>query len=470
MEMLLFGALLAGLVWGVIFYRRLGWWGMLLATLIAGTFFGHFFFHLGPATSDRLLLLGCVVIHAVHRHLGLHQPKRWNISDTLVALLAVTLIGTTFVGNWRAMGMEPFSKLTLFYLLPMLAYWLARQTDITPERLRALYAVFAAVGLYLAGTAVAEKMEFGWAIFPRYIADPNHAEFLGRGRGPMMNPAANGVLLTFGMVCTLVGVAYGSRLRWWCLAVLPVYLAGIYSTLTRCVWIGGAGALAGCTYLMSPARWRLPLLLAMFAGGGLVVAAKSESFVSFKRDKNVSEAEMRQSAQLRPILAMIAWRMFEDRPCFGCGTAQYLTHVGDYLGDRDIDLPLVKAKAYIQHNIFLALLSENGLAGMLPFTALLCLWTAWGYLLWADPGQPLEYRQLGLVFLGFMCGYLVNGMFHDVLVMPMLGSYLFFLAGCVRSLREKCQRPEARPRTILLQPARQTILGEPARSSVCRIP
>ena len=35
MEMLLFGALLAGLVWGAIFYRHAGWWGMLLATLVA---------------------------------------------------------------------------------------------------------------------------------------------------------------------------------------------------------------------------------------------------------------------------------------------------------------------------------------------------------------------------------------------------------------------------------------------------
>jgi len=136
------------------------------------------------------------------------------------------------------------------------------------------------------------------------------------------------------------------------------------------------------------------------------------------------------------MLASFALQIFQDRPLMGCGTGQYLTVVKDYLGERKIDLPLQKAKQYVQHNIFLSLLSENGLLGMLPFTALLTCWTWWSWRLWKTKELALEYRQTGLVFLGFMAGYLWNGMFQDVLIMSMISMYLFFLAGCIRNLAE----------------------------------
>jgi O-antigen ligase len=262
-------------------------------------------------------------------------------------------------------------------------------------------------------------------------------EFLGRGRGPLLNPSGNGILLTLGLSCALMFYPKLGRLgRISIVLSIPIFLAGIYCTLTRCVWLGGLGALLGILWLTMPKRFRLSFAIAILSGGIFVVAMKSESFVSFKRDKNVSVADMQQSALLRPILAVFAWQMFQDHPIVGVGTGQYLKNVKNYLGERKVDIPLEKAKSYVQHNIFLALLVENGLVGMLPFMALLgcCSWWAWR--LWQATQLELEYRQTGLVFLGFMSGYITNGMFQDALIIPMVSAYLFFLAGCVCNLTQ----------------------------------
>jgi hypothetical protein len=55
--------------------------------------------------------------------------------------------------------------------------------------------------------------------------------------------------------------------------------------------------------------------------------------------------------------------MFKDRPIFGCGFDQYTREKMPYLADRTSDLPLEKAKPYVQHNAFLGLLVETGFIG-----------------------------------------------------------------------------------------------------------
>lgn len=438
MELILLTGLLALLIWGAVYLRIAGLWGCILLTLIVGTVFGHSFFHLSMLTADRSMLGVCLIVYAAYRWFGIAEPKGWLSIDSIFLGFLLVMVLSTLTSDGRRDNAAPFSKLLFFFLIPAVMYWLARQIELTPLRIRWMFATFAGLGFYLAVTSVAEKFELRWAVFPRYISDPSIIEFLGRGRGPLLNPSGNGILLTLGLSCALMFYPMASKLaRIAVISSIPVYLAGIYCTLTRCVWMGGLAALVGIACLAIPRRFRIPFAIAILFAGGFIVVAKSESFISFKRDKNVSVADMRQSAQLRPILAVTAWQMFQDRPLIGCGTGQYLSNVKDYLGERRIDLPLEKAKIYVQHNIFLALLVENGLLGMLPFAILLGYWTWWSWKLWQSKELSLEYRQMGLVFMGFLAGYLCNGMFQDVLIIPMMGMYLFFMGGCIRNLTHK---------------------------------
>ncbi|MGH7137958.1 MAG: hypothetical protein ACREHD_19590, partial [Pirellulales bacterium] len=113
---------------------------------------------------------------------------------------------------------------------------------------------------------------------------------------------------------------------------------------------------------------------------------------------------------------------------FGCGFGHYRECYVEVLGDRDTELPLDKSRPYVQHNVWLALLTETGLAGTGLFTLLLGLWLRDAWRLWRST-EPLWARQFGLLFLASFGSYFANAMFQDLTIIPMVNMVLFFLAG-----------------------------------------
>jgi O-antigen ligase len=140
---------------------------------------------------------------------------------------------------------------------------------------------------------------------------------------------------------------------------------------------------------------------------------------------------------------MVAWKMFLDRPLLGCGFGHYRDEFVYYLDDRSTDLPLEKARPYVQHNVFLALLAEIGLIGMGLFIAMLSLWTRDAWRLWRAAEAPLWARQQGLLFLAMLGSYFTNAMFHDLSIIPMVNMFLFFMAGLTSNLSWRAQSAAA---------------------------
>jgi hypothetical membrane protein len=102
-----------------------------------------------------------------------------------------------------------------------------------------------------------------------------------------------------------------------------------------------------------------------------------------------------------------------------------------YLADRSEAMPLGKTKPYIQHNAFLALLTETGLIGSGLFVLLLGCWSIAALRLARDRAGPLWMQQVGIVFLSLLGAYLVNANFHDTNMIDMLNAWLFLLGGLV---------------------------------------
>jgi O-antigen ligase len=176
------------------------------------------------------------------------------------------------------------------------------------------------------------------------------------------------------------------------------------------------------------------VLLVAAIMGSISIGLLGSNLVGFKRDKNVSAHEMQQSAKLRPLLAAFAYEMFKDRPLTGVGLSQYKRYNLEYLTKTDFDLPLAAAKTYVQHNIFLSLLVETGLIGVLLFILLLAIWFRDGWTLWYDHDAPLWQRQFGLLNVLMIGAYIPNGMFHEMSVIPMLNMLMFFVAGLNRNM------------------------------------
>jgi O-antigen ligase len=434
---------IVGLMWGLVVLLRGGLLGGCLAVLLAGTCFSVplFKIELGPAplTADRILLVLVVVQYVFWRRWGLADPKPVGKPEIILLAFTAVMVLSTFCSDWTAANYQPVSWLILYYLMPAAVYWIARQAKYSERTMLALFGCLALFGAYLAVTALAEYFKAWWLVFPPYItttATEADAEFVGRGRGPLLNPIANGIMLA---------VCFGSALTWWprlgragrvlLLGAAVLFLAAFYCSLTRSVWMGGILTLALAIGLALPWSWRLPLL-----GGGLlavvlVAATQWENLLAFKRDKALEAEKTAESVELRPIMAVVAWHMFLDRPLLGCGYSQYKTEHRNYLSDRSTNMPLERTREFIPHNVVLSLLTETGLMGLGLFAAMVFFWTRDAWRLWSNTAAPLWARQQGLLLLIALAAYFINGMFHDVSVQPMMNMTLFFLAGVTAGLR-----------------------------------
>jgi hypothetical protein len=448
MEALAFIAGTVGLIWGLIVFLRGGLLGGCLAVLLAGTCFSVPFYkiELGPVplTADRLLLVLLAMQYVFWRRFGLADPKPLQKPEIILLLFTAVMIFSTFRADWTEANYQPLSWLILYYLMPAAIYWIVRQARFSERSATALFGCLAVFGVYLAATATAEHFKLDWLVFPKYItttATQADAEFVGRGRGPLLNPIATGIM---------VSICFGSALMWWprlrrggqlmLIAVAALFLLGLYCSMTRSVWMGGILVLTLAVGLALPWSWRLPLI-----GGGLlavtlVVATQWESLRAFKRDEALGADKTAESVELRPIMTVIAWKMFCDRPVLGCGYSQYKTEHRNYVSDRSTDLPLERARDYIPHNVVLSLLTETGLLGLGLFLAMAFFWLRDGWRLWSDAACPLWARQQGLLMMIALGVYFLNGMFHDVSVQPMMNMTLFFMGGVTEGLRPLTRR------------------------------
>jgi O-antigen ligase len=392
-----------------------------------------------PLTADRVLLVLLAGQYVLWRRFGWADPKPLGKQEFVLLALVAVMVFSTFRADWQANNAQPVAWLIICYLMPAAVYWIARQAKYSERAMLALFGCLALFGIYLAVTALAEYFEAWRLVFPRYIATTATdagAEFVGRARGPMLQPIANGVMLA---------ICFAGALMWWprlnragqlaLLAVSLLLLAGMYCTLTRSVWMGGILVLAMAVGLALPWSWRLPLLTVGVLAGVLLAATQWENLLTFKRDKALSAQQTAESAKLRPIMAAVAWRMFLDRPLLGCGYAQYDQEHRNYLSDRSMNMPLERARGYHPHNVALSLLTETGLVGLGLFAAMALFWTRDAWRLWCDPIVPLWARQQGLLMLIALGVYFTNGMFHDVSVVPMANMTLFFLAGVTAGVR-----------------------------------
>lgn len=423
-----------------------------LVTLGAGVVLGYDLFHIGSITSDRLLLIVLLASFVVMRTLGQTNTYRLTRTDMVFGAFLAFLVFSTFTNHWRWSENYPVSRLLFYYVLPAGLYWIARQAKTTKDVLVIAFGSVAMLGVYLALTAIAETREWYGLIYPRYIFNSLSTEFFGRGRGPLLNPIGNGILLSISMVSTLM-IWPHVRAVWRPLvaATAGVVLIGAYCTLTRSVWIGAAGCLGIVGLLTFPVRIRRLCIVFALLSGTIVLPVAYQKSKAFKRDKNVSVADMSSSASLRPIFFHVAKAMFRDRPIAGVGYGQYLRFNKNYLHDRSVDLRLDLAGQYQQHNIWLSLLVETGLIGMSLFTAMFVCWGRAGWQLW-NSQAPLAMRQVGLLHLTLTFVYFVNGMFHELAIIPMVHMAYFCLAGLTVGLWLQYVVPAAEQRPVKVLP------------------
>jgi O-antigen ligase len=438
---LLLALSLAVTVWAIVLLPKARL--VLLCTLVVvvGTFFGPEFFAIhGPLllSVDRMLFFGVIALGTSLVLRGDLKIPKLSVPDYLVAAMVGWYFIRAITAGDAPPGGNPIGTWLFYVFLPAICYALVRVSNPSAGDIQTIISIMIGVGVYVAIIGFFEARGWYSLVFPRYIGDTNVAEFLGRARGPLMNPSANGIVLTISLSFAVLRGYYGTRAQMMIYGLLSlVILLGVYSTLTRGVWIGAVLAIVAMFWQSTP-RWIKMLGMASaMVFGSLAVMGLKDQLLNMKRDKNLSAEDSAKSIELRPLLAVVAYEMFKDAPFVGHGFAVYLEACLPYFQNPAYDMPLGQAKGYFQHNIFLSSLVDTGIIGLTIYAWLLARLTRSAWRLGNHKRVDPIYRMIGLGFTGSMAGYFLGGMFQDVMLMPMIQLYLMLLSGIMISVYQR---------------------------------
>ncbi len=450
MEIVILFVALAAVIWGAAFAQRASLWFGAAAFIAAGYVLGPplFSVHLGPVpvTIDRVLLVGLAAMAAWQWRQGRLQPGMMTGFDwLLVAALAYFTVRCAMTPSppvGEGSSVKPWWKLIAAFWVPGAVYLAARVAPRSERSWRSAMGMLAGVGLFLALTAYAEIGKQWWAVFPRYIANPELGTHFGRARGPALNSASLGVFLTICFWAAWMLVPRASRPTKAALTVVLVLIAGaVYFTYTRSTWLGLAGGLAAIPLWQLPRRWRLPAALGVAMCGAIGVAALGGSVTELQRKDSDASAE--HSVYQRASFVYVSMRMFRDAPVFGCGLGRFYDKKIPYLADRSQQLELESLRKLDHHNTLLSVLVETGFVGFTLFVGLLAAWLRAAWRVAADVAREPWQRTQGLFSLATLLTYLASALFHDLTLSPTEHWLLFFAAGTTVGLLADAKQPAA---------------------------
>jgi O-antigen ligase len=312
-----------------------------------------------------------------------------------------------------ASSVKPWWRLIAAFWVPTALYVVARTAPIDQRQWRGMLVTLAALGTYLAFTAFAEIGKQWWAVFPRYIADPTLGTHFGRARGPALNSASLGIMLT---VCFWGAWLLAPRLhRAAQLAIfglLGAMALAVFFTYTRSTWIGLAVGLVVIPLVQLPNQWRGILAVGVVMVGAFSFAALGERVTDLGRKDTDGSAE--HSVYQRASFVYVSMRMFRDAPVFGHGFSRFYDKKMPYLADRSQQLELESLRNLDHHNTFLSVLVETGMVGLVLFASLLATWTRAAWKLVSTTPAGSWQQGHGLLALAVLIAYASSALFHDL--------------------------------------------------------
>lgn len=451
MKLLIVLFLIAGLVWAVALMRRLpkqhtqSLSRSVVWLLLIGTVLGPASFAIeGPIqiSVDRVFLALVCVAAVIQWRFGVLRLDRWQRVDIVLGLFTVYLLFKSLGGVPDEARVNPMGRWLFYVFVPLMVYTLARFSRCTRSDFRWMLNALIGLGLYLSVMAMFEVLGWHHLVFPRSIVDPTQWEFFGRGRGPLMNPIGNGFVISLGIAAlTTRFLDVGRQGKMICLCCGVILMAGCYATLTRSCWIGAVGPLMIAGWVFGSRAIRALALVACVLAGMVLVTDTGRllvrEVVAMKRDQALSAKDAAKSVSLRPLLAIVAWEMFCDKPLVGHGFGQYFQHSQPYFSSRSYGLPLEQARGYEHHNTFLALLVDTGLIGLGLFLLAIAVVAARAWSMLRDPRRETAAKQMGLFFLCLFAAYLPNAVFHDMTIIPMVQTFVLAFAGFVVSVDDR---------------------------------
>lgn len=429
---LVFLLLRRDITWGFLFYLtsviffQTGFWIRLPA-----------FPDLYPARVASILLYLVFITQIL---LGMRKvPKFGRIEYMMVIFLAILFISVV------TSGQKPrWMLLMRGYVYPFLFYYFARAVINQERQIKLVLGYLAIIGIYFGVMGIFEKMHWYELVFPKFIVDPTvRAEGLMRlgfrVRGIFLQPAILGCVMTMGFFAAWYSLSRtkGMMAQITRLTLLLVTPPTIFFTQTRSVYTGFLGALIiGAIW----SRMLRPMCVGLILAGMVGVFLNWDNIGSEDRDKG-GLATM-NTIDYRVALLYEAAEVFMDHPFFGCGFMNFSTIAYEYRKPRDVPffghIDLGLGGQAVPHNIFLTVIAEQGLLGIVPYFLIY-------FFLWRNSVKA--YRTLpkeGLVSRDFVvcvwcaiAAYFINAMLLEMRYFEYVNVLFFFLMGSMVGMYER---------------------------------
>jgi len=321
-----------------------------------------------------------------------YSPKP---SDIWLLIFLIVLFGGTYLTPDLQNGIK---KAILFAIAVALPYMIVRFFFKTYKQIK----VFLITILCLA-TGIA-------AILIVMYFQPTYSG--GRLQFFEANPIPTATLLAVGLVIAVTGLTStllgkNRQIKAICIAIIPLCLYGIFLSGVRGPLIS---AIVGLAFYLLILSIRRPRVLISIVGIALFLLATLNIWYPYisRRLPNIRVYSLQAitqgpSTQQRLEQYQIAIRLFSQRPLLGGGTDDYAKRIG-------LSYP---------HNIFLEIISENGLIGLFIFLCFLgsIVWSGFRYLKTRQIRFSPQERAVGLTVLVVSMTLLVEKQFSGGLTM-----------------------------------------------------
>ena len=394
------------------------------------------------ATVDRVWLIALLTQFTYDLWNRRSRLRNLTASDVWLFLFLVWLTASalmTPIGR-EIPGQPPtLAHLINGYLIPAFLFCLIRHTNLQNRNVWPAITVVLLFGIYLSVTAIFEITKQWSFVFPSFIGDPKLGIHFGRARGPMLQSIQLGICLNLCLIALWVfPVWLYSHQRWaWMLAftLTPLFLAAIFTTYTRSIWMGAAAILVILLATMLQGKIRTAVLgsiLVFGIVGGLLIGP---SLVAFKRE--YSEAETLESTRMRGAFAYVSWKMFQDSPITGFGFNQFQVNSKMYLDDRTTNIRLESIRGYVHHNSYLSLLVDLGLIGatLYMIAAVSLIRNSW--IVWMHPMSSPMARSSSVFTFCVVVVHAIQMAFHEVTFSSIENTILMMALGMSQVYRDE---------------------------------
>ncbi len=394
-------------------------------------------------TVPRILFLAGVFVLGVHllvrgRTLRFDSPTFWALG-ILIAICALSMTATGWVARTEAVRTAPYYRFLSSLVLPTVMFLLVYSAARNPRRqihwllvplfVYGWYALYLAYLQYAAIMGAGALREFIW---PAYINDPEFGIHFDRARGAFGASGPQSYLLILVFFADLFGTRRSSGVVRLLLIVQALLIPpAIFFTGLRTAYL--AFVLCGILWcLVGGARHlgRIKLALA-----GLAVLLGVVMFWG-----NLAQ-ERRQTggvAQDEPVLARLVlieqtWEMFKDHPLTGVGFGHFVDSQLELLRDP-ASLSALSSGVLAQHNLFLNMLAETGVVGLVvTVAAFVLIFTASKRLYDRLPPESgaLLSRDFVVLFWVALLHYITAAMFRDMLWDPFTNGLFWSFAALV---------------------------------------